>query len=225
MAKKNLRFSLSLIVSFLISSSVFAAQFKGKVVAIHDGDTINITLADGKVSRVRLLGTDSPEVDVNGHTQGEAATKARDYLRSLLPIGAAVIVNTTDEDVTDKHNRLLGQVVFEQMDLNKEMLRSGWSVFYLIAPFDKTMAKIYSATSKEAFEAARGLYSSEFRNTEIPYQFRLRVMGGVGRNLVGNIETKELFSQDHLEEIPVYARLFFPSESSAKSRGYNFKSR
>ncbi|MNK07380.1 Endonuclease YhcR precursor [compost metagenome] len=207
-----------------VSDLALAARFQGQVAAIHDGDTINITLSDSnRMARVRLLGTDSPEVEVNRQTQGEAALRARDYLRAMLPIGAVVIINTTDEDVTDKHNRLLGQVMYEGVDMNREMLRSGWSAFYLIAPFDKTMAKQYSQVSKEAYEARRGIFSAEFSNVLMPYMFRLKVMGHVGRNLIGNLETKELYANEDVDLIPPYARVFFPSEQSANSRGYSFQ--
>lgn len=204
------------------SLSASTAQFRGVVTSIHDGDTLSLTLMDGTKSRVRLLGTDSPEVWVNGQSQGEPAYTARDFLISLVPVGASVTINTTDDDVTDKHNRLLGQVVYDNTDINKAMLLSGWSVFYLIAPFDKTMAKVYSEASKKAFEQGVGLFAAKYQNEELPYNFRLRVMGGYARNLVGNIETKKLYSQDQLAQVPVYARVFFPSAASARSRGYNF---
>lgn len=222
MTTKTYRVFFIFFAAILTSVTVSAAQFRGVVTAIHDGDTLNITLTDGTKSRVRLLGTDSPEVWVNGESQGQTAYTARDFLMSLIPIGASVTVNTTDDDVTDKHNRLLGQVVYDNTDINKAMLLSGWSVFYLIAPFDKTMAKVYSETAKKAFEAGNGLYADKYKNEELPYNFRLRVMGGYARNLVGDIETKKLYNQDNLDQVPVYSRVFFPSAAIARARGYNF---
>lgn len=211
----------SLVFFFVFISEVaLAASFQARVEAIHDGDTINITLAGNKKGRVRLMGTDSPEIEVNGQTQGEAAIRARDYLRAMLPIGATLTVNTKDDELTDKHNRFLGQLVYNGVDLNREMLRAGWSAFYMIAPYDKTLAKEYSAVAKEAYFAGRGIYSQEFPNLLLPYIFRPIVMKQPGRNLVGNLETKELFSNEDVEKVPPYARMFFPNLESAKARGF-----
>lgn len=215
---------MKILFSFLLFFSSFvvhAETFQATVLSIHDGDTVTVTLANGKRSKVRLLGTDSPEVDFNKNTQGPAAFAARDVLISLLPIGSEILI-VTDETVADKHDRLLGVIVYQNIDINQEMLRQGWSAFYLIAPFNKSLAKKYSQASKEAYQNQQGIFSEKHADVLMPYQFRLKHTGNKGRNLIGNVETKELFAPADLEKVPVYSRVFFPSEEMALARGYNW---
>ncbi|MBX2995679.1 MAG: thermonuclease family protein [Bdellovibrionaceae bacterium] len=214
------------ILAFLVlvsPAAVWAGRIQGTVVAIHDGDTIQIDIGGPRPARVRLAGTDSPEIEVNNKSQGRVAYAARDYLRSRLPIGATITVQTLDgAGESDKHNRLLGRLFYGNVDLNLEMLKAGWSVLYVIAPYDKTMVRDYAIAAREGFESRRGMFSDEYKDTEMPYQFRLRVMRQRGRNLLGDLDTRKLHRQADMEHVPVYSRIFFPSIESARERGFDY---
>jgi micrococcal nuclease len=112
--------------------------------------------------------------------------------------------------------------MLDNTDINLEMVSSGWSVFYVIAPYDKTAARKYSVAAKEAFENQRGLYSKEYSNTMLPYMFRMKYSGQKPHNLIGDIVTKKLFVPAKMESVPVYNRIFFPSLEMARLRGYNW---
>lgn len=204
-------------------AAVFAGRIQGTVTAIHDGDTLQINVGGPRPARVRLAGTDSPEIEVNNQSQGRVAYAARDALRAMLPIGSTVTVETLDgEGESDKHHRLLGRIYLGNVDINREMLKAGWSVLYVIAPFDKTMVRDYAAAAREGFDAKLGMFSDLYKDTEMPYQFRLRVMRQRGRNLLGDLETRKLHRQAEMEAVPVYSRIFFPSIEAARERGFDY---
>ena len=168
-----------------------------------------------------MLGVDTPEVDFFEHTQGDAALAARDFLRSLVPVGAQVSVEF-DADGFDKHNRILGRIFVDGTEINREMLKAGWGYLYFIFPFNKKTVVEYSQLAKSAVENKRGLFSETFVSTQAPYEFRLSVRNQVGRNLVGNIQTKRLFIPEDSSQVPVWGRVFFPEENLAKQNGYSF---
>lgn len=218
---KSLQIIPTILLLSFTSLVATAATFTGKVKAIHDGDTLTVILENGKASKVRLLGTDSPEVAFNDKSQGSPAFIARDYLKEILPVGSQIEI-ITNESGTDKYDRLLGTILLGDTDINLEMVRSGWSVFYLIAPYDKTTARNYSNAAKEAFEGQRGLYSNEYAETMLPYMFRMKYSGMKPHNLIGDISTKKLFVPEKMESVPVYHRIFFPSLEMARLRGFDW---
>ena len=197
----------------LVFSSVFSlsahSTITGKVLSIHDGDTLQLEIK-GKKERVRLLGVDTPEVDFQGETQGEAALKARDYLRSLLPLNSQVEVRTQDKAL-DSNGRLLGQIIYQGRDLNLEMLQSGLAAVYFIYPFDKKVVSTYVAAAEIGALKADQLV--------LPgYIFRQKVKGYPGTNMVADFTLKCLSSD--IEKVPVFRRVFFSEESIALSQGY-----
>lgn len=203
----------------LIPSTLFAESLTLKVTSVHDGDTLTaIGIADSQKYKVRLMGVDTPEVDFYKNTQGDVSFKARDVLKSMVPEGSTVTLS--DDSQVDKHGRVLGRLMKDGMDVNKEMLKQGWGVIYFIYPFEKRIVSEYSKAAKEAFDNRRGIFSNEYKNIEIPYQFRLRVRNQVGRNPVGDLELKKVVSPDDVEKIPVWKRVFFPDFDLAYANGY-----
>lgn len=200
----------------------WADSITGTILDVHDGDTLTVQVpGQPKKFKVRMLGVDTPEVEFFEHTQGDAAFAARDFLRSLAPVGATVTVEF-DADGFDKHNRILGRIFVDSIEINREMLKAGWGYLYFIFPFDKKTAVEYSQLAKSAVENNRGLFSSQFATTQAPYDFRLSVRKQEGRNLIGNLQTKRLFVPEDSSQVPVWSRVFFPEENLAKQNGYSF---
>lgn len=216
--KKFFFFVLLICAPFFSSADTLTA----KIVSIHDGDTMTVQVPDeAQKYKIRLLGVDTPEVEFFEETQGEAALAARDYLRSLAPVGAKAVV-VFDANGMDKHNRILGRIYVDDIELNREMLEAGWGYFYLIFPFDKKLAADYSDAARTAFEEGRGLFSDRFRETQAPYEFRMSVRNQEGRNLVGDISTKKLFAPEKANQVPFWSRVYFPNQELALRNGYKF---
>lgn len=209
-----------LLLALLSCPSIFAFKVKGTVIRIHDGDTLTITSLDLPATKsVRMIGIDTPEVDFNGFSQGEAAIAARDYLRSLLPIGSEIIVDMgRDGSLNDR--RLLGTIFLGEIDINKEMLKSGHAAPYFIEPFDKSLMFEYVSSAKEAYRLEIGIFGSD---TEIPYEFRMRVQNKTGSNYVADIESKILYYPDEASQVLPYNRLFIRSLERARALGYELR--
>lgn len=199
-----------------------ASALTGTVLSIHDGDTLTI-LPEGskKKSKVRLLGVDAPEIDFNGNSQGEMAELARDYLQSMLPIKSMVRIELPENGL-DNNGRYLGQIIYNQRDLNLEMLKAGWGAVYFIFPFDKKIVASYIHISKVASEEGRGIFSAKYKGESLPYIFRQAAKGTPGTNIVADFVSKKIYSAESIESIPHYQRVFFTSEEIARSRGFSW---
>ncbi|AFY01594.1 thermonuclease family protein [Bdellovibrio bacteriovorus] len=209
-----------LFIVLLLPSLLWAQGTRIKVLSVHDGDTLTaVDVSNNTRVKVRLMGVDTPEVDFMKETQGDVALAARDFLRSLIP--ADGIITLSEDSQIDKHGRILGRLLNGKNELNIEMLKNGWGMIYFIYPFEKRVVSDYSKASKEAFDNRLGIFSNDYRDTQEPYQFRMRVQKQVGRNPVGDLELKKVVPPEEINKIPVWKRVFFPNYEMAYQNGYN----
>jgi endonuclease YncB( thermonuclease family) len=137
--RRNYRIAL-LMIFFFLSWSVFAfADFSGKVVAVKDGDTIEV-VKEGVAVRVRLYGIDCPE---KGQAFGQ---KAKQFV-SGLAFGKTVKVIEKD---LDRYRRTVGEVILEDgRSLNRELVRAGLAWWYRqYAKKDAELEKLESDARK-----------------------------------------------------------------------------
>ena len=213
-------FSFLVLISFQLVS---AETLVGRIVDIHDGDSVTVQLdTQVKKAKIRLLGVDTPEIDFNGSSQGLIAEMSRDYLRNLLPLNAAVQVEIADIGGRDIHGRFLGTMIYKGKKSNLEMLMSGMGAVYFIYPYDKKMVVKYLKASELAALNGAGLYSDNFSDELVGYVFRQMVRGVEGTNIIGNFFTKRLYSAQNLEMVPQYQRVFFSNEESARRNGFKW---
>lgn len=132
-------------------------SWTGKVVGIHDGDTISV-MHDGKAVHVRLDGIDCPEL---GQAYGR---QARERV-SELAFGRMVTVRTPG---ADRFGRVLGQVFLpDGRNLNRELVREGLAWWYRrYAPRNTALADL----EEQARERRLGLWQGE--EPEPPWLFR-----------------------------------------------------
>jgi len=82
-------------------------DYHATLVKVIDGDTMDVDVDLGMhvhtATRLRLAGINAPEVST---PEGKAA---RDWARSILPIGAFLVIHT-DKDKTEKYGRWLATV-------------------------------------------------------------------------------------------------------------------
>jgi endonuclease YncB( thermonuclease family) len=123
------------------------------VESVIDGDTLRVRI-DGRRTKVRLLGINSPERRKKGY--GEA-TKA---LKKLTPPKKTVtLTSDPTQPNTDQYGRLLRYVKRGSKDANKSQLTKGWARFYdarTCAPLTKK--KSYVAAERAAKRAHRGIW-------------------------------------------------------------------
>jgi endonuclease YncB( thermonuclease family) len=110
------------------------AELSGRVVAVHDGDSLTLQVQGRKV-RVRLDGIDAPEP---GQRFGTRAT------RSLANIcrGKEAIVNDRGKDET---GRVVGSVTCDGVDANAEQVKRGMAwVFRTYLPLGSPLYELES---------------------------------------------------------------------------------
>jgi micrococcal nuclease len=147
--------SMLIILIFTISASCLAGQFK--VTKIYDGDTI---MAEGHdiVIYVLLAGLDAPEIASRSHEKGQPyGQEAKGYLEGT-------ILNKT-VDIKGyglgpyPSNHLIGEIFFEDKNINIEMIKEGLAEVWREKPPDGLDIDPYLEAEQEAKKAGRGMWS------------------------------------------------------------------
>lgn len=141
----------SILLLAILYASLFA--FVGKVVSIHDGDTITV-LNSKEQTKVRLYGIDAPE------KKQDYGQKSRQFLASLIA-GQVVEVEPKGKD---RYKRTLGIVHFKGQDINAQMVLNGYAWAYI------KYSRMYVDQEKLARENKRGLWQSS--NPTPPWEWR-----------------------------------------------------
>lgn len=129
----------------LFAHQVMGADLQGKVVNVHDGDTLTL-LRGGHQIRVRLVDIDAPEL---GQAFGKRSRE------SLAGMCAGAMANVEARG-RDRYGRTLGRVTCGQFDANAEQVRRGMAwVFVRYAP---TNTPLYQVQTEARLEH-RGLWS------------------------------------------------------------------
>lgn len=132
-------------------------QFAGKVVAVHDGDTLTV-MHDAKGEKIRLYGVDAPEL-------AQAYGMKAKQFTSEACFGREVTVTVQDKD---RYGRTVGEVILSDgRSLNQELVRAGMGWWYrAYAKNNQTLEGLES----DARAARRGLWAD--KNPTPPWAFR-----------------------------------------------------
>jgi len=126
------------------------------VTRVYDGDTILVTRDRTDTRKVRLVGIDAPETSRKKYELGQTySQQSKKYLTSLV-LNRTVTVTSYDLDV---YNQLLGVVIWEGININLEMVRSGLAEVYRGSPPKGLDIEPYWKAEKEAKAAMRGMWS------------------------------------------------------------------
>ena len=142
--------SLAILV---IASPLFALS--GKVVSIHDGDTITI-LQNKTQIKVRLFGVDAPEL------KQPYGKKSKQFLANLI---AGKVVEV-EENGKDRYKRTIGTVYLNGVDINAQMVANGYAWAY------RKFSKKYTAHESKAKSQKLGLWRD--KEPTPPWEWRKR---------------------------------------------------
>jgi endonuclease YncB( thermonuclease family) len=131
---------------FSLAAVALAADFSGPVVAVLDGDTIEV-LHHTRAERIRLNGIDCPE---KGQAFGTRAKQAT----SELVFGKEVTLQSHGKD---KYGRTIADVLLpDGTNVDHALVRDGWCWWYRkYAPADAVLEGL----EKEARDAKKGLWA------------------------------------------------------------------
>lgn len=134
-------------------------SFTGRVIIVHDGDTLTLRTDSGRKVKVRLFGIDAPEMDQDG---------GRPSRRLLAGLADRRLVRVEQYD-RDSYGRVVGRVFAGDQPVDREMVAAGraWVYeAYCSAPHCDQLR----AEQAEARKKKLGLW--EDRNPKPPWVWR-----------------------------------------------------
>lgn len=225
-----LALSLGLTSSALASSPTKPRAFGATVVRVSDGDTVVVRGAKyNDQLRVRMHNIDTPEthLPVPGGmaSQGYWGEAATAYLQKLLPIGAKVTLVTYG---TDKYDRVIGKIIYNNQDINLMMAASGWAVPYAICDVGQCDANYlktldiprYLAACQYARKNGLGIFNPQRPLKEMPFEFRLRKMKRNPDKFVVDVFKGKVFEPHNYKKVDLCDRVQFMSGEDAVKLGY-----
>lgn len=145
--------SINFLAILVIASPLFALS--GKVVSIHDGDTITV-LQDKQQVKVRLFGIDAPEL------KQPYGKKSKRFLANLI---AGKVVEV-EENGKDRYKRTIGTIYLNDKDINAQMVANGYAWAY------RKFSKKYTAQESKAKSQKLGLWRD--KESIPPWEWRKR---------------------------------------------------
>ena len=134
----------------LVAFPAQAQELTGRVVSVHDGDTVHI-LDAGKVRhKIRLAGIDAPELH---QAYGRVSQR---YLSAAIR-GKNVVVRWAKYD---RYGRVVGVILLDGQDTNLDLVRAGLAWHYKRYESEQSPAErvTYANAEAEAQAARLGLW-------------------------------------------------------------------
>lgn len=152
-------FEISRVNSTNVSSNTSVDENLYEVKEVVDGDTFKI-LYNGKETKVRLIGVDTPEsVHPTATKNTEEGKRASECTKSLIE-GKRVKLEF-DVSQTDKYGRLLAYVYLESGEmLNKKLLEEGYAKIATYPPNVKYV-ELFTKVQDEAKKSKKGFWKED----------------------------------------------------------------
>ena len=182
-----------------------------------DGDTVRFSPPLLGITSLRFLDIDAPEI--GGDTQEPWASASRAQLQQLLPASTEITIDLDIERI-DPFGRVLGHVRrADGMNTNREQLRLGHAVLFVIWP-NVSEFESYRSAQIEAQVSGRGVWSASAPLRELPFEYRLRQDRASPFRLVGDYFTHAFVEPSDYARVHVNNRIFFNSRADAEGAGY-----
>ncbi|MCM3784958.1 stalk domain-containing protein [Neobacillus mesonae] len=134
-----------------------ASMQKAKVTRVVDGDTIEVTLNDGSVEKVRLIGIDTPEsVHPDADRNTSEGVVVSDYTKSQL-LNKTVLLEF-DAGERDTYGRLLAYVYLNGNMYNAKLAEEGYATQMTYQP-NVRWVDLFTALVANARSNNRGLWA------------------------------------------------------------------
>lgn len=174
---RRLGIALALSLPLLAVSDPSATFFDARVVAVIDGDTLDV-LVDGQPVRIRIAGIDTPE-------RGQPWwRKSKDALSGRV-FGKEVRIN---EVATDAYGRMVGEVYADDVCVGCELVREGHAWVYR----RYTQDPILLGLEADARENRRGLWSLPEASRMPPWEWRHGGSSGAEAPAGADLDAREL---------------------------------
>lgn len=149
---------LILLFTLCILCPAHAATISGRVVGVHDGDTLTLLTAEKRQVKIRLAEIDTPE---SAQPYGSRAKQAL----SDLVFGQDVQVDVKE---IDRYGRTVGRVSVGAIDVNAALVAAGAAWVYRQYAKDPDLLRLEA----EARAAQRGLWALPETQRTPPWEWR-----------------------------------------------------
>jgi len=153
-----------LLLSLAAGIAAAGETLRGRIVAVHDGDTVTLLDSGRTEHRIRLSQIDAPEIGHGKNDPGQPFGRAAKQSLSNLVYGRDVLA---DCETKDKYGRSVCTLWAEATNVNLEQVRRGMAWVYRKYAHDPA----YYQAEDDARRAGRGLWRSlhptppwEYRN-------------------------------------------------------------
>ena len=157
-----------LIISF---STCAGDMLDGRVVGVHDGDTVTLLMAGNRQIKVRLAQIDAPELDQAFGQQSKQSLSEMVFNKTIK----------VEKETIDKYGRTVGTLFVNDLDANKEQIKRGMAWVYQKYLHDQSLLSLEEA----ARQAKVGLWADA--NPMAPWDYR---HGGKQNTLTAPRESK-----------------------------------
>ena len=139
-----------------------SGPLSARVTHVVDGDTIDVTLADGDDETVRYIGIDTPETVKPGTPVQCGGPRAHEVNEQL--VGGRTVTLRFDAELRDVYGRLLAYVYLRRpgrraLFVNAELARRGLARTLTIPPND-SYASLFDRLAAQAGVRGRGLWGA-----------------------------------------------------------------
>lgn len=149
---------IALVFLLCILSPAHAETLMGRVVGVHDGDTLTLLNDQKRQTKVRLAEIDTPE------SKQPYGSRSKQALSDLV-FGKTVQVEIRD---TDRYGRTVGRVLVGSTDVNAAMVATGAAWVYRQYSSDPELLRLEA----EAKAAGRGLWGLPEAQRVPPWEWR-----------------------------------------------------
>lgn len=156
--KKSWFVALCLLI--LWTNAVLAENLSGKVVKIIDGDTVILLVSGNRQVKIRLAEIDTPESHQPYGQKAKQALAGLVFSRTI----------TADVQTTDRYGRSVARVYAGTLDVNAELVRSGFAWVYRKYAKDRSLYELEA----QAREDKKGLWALPESERTPPWEWRKR---------------------------------------------------
>ena len=145
-------------IFFLIFSFPIGATetLEGRVVGVHDGDTVTLLMEGNHQIKVRLAQIDAPELDQAFGQQSKQSLSAMVFNKTIK----------VEKETIDKYGRTVGTLFVYDLDANKEQIKRGMAWVYRKYLHDQSLL----SSEEAARQAKLGLWADA--NPMAPWDYR-----------------------------------------------------
>ncbi|MEO8435177.1 MAG: thermonuclease family protein [Pyrinomonadaceae bacterium] len=191
---------------------------EGKVINVHDGDTVTVLDQDNKKFAIRLQGIDAPEL------KQEFGSVSQQNL-SRMVLGRQVTIVWTK---VDKYKRTVGTIMLDGHDMNIEQVRAGLAWHFKKyedeqSPDDR---RTYATAEQEARAATLGLWRTAAPTAPGDWRQEVKTKRWgpppPEGTIIGNSNSKKYHRPDcaGYRDMAERNRVFFKSVAEAEAAGY-----